>query len=96
MKSWTQIEDALPHRAAKRTEDHVQREGERGSPEADSGSETLPTIETDAGQLLKDAPRDELFPTARAAADGRTVSAGPRSTAHDRTDSPDQARTSRC
>ena len=51
-------------------------------------ADSLPSIEAGAGQLLRDAPRDELFTAARAAADGRTVSAGPRSTAHDRTDSP--------
>ena len=41
-----------------------------------------------AGQLLKDAPRDEFFTAARAAAYGRTVGPGSRSMAHDRTDSP--------
>ncbi|MGX1474520.1 UNVERIFIED_CONTAM: hypothetical protein RKD50_003328 [Streptomyces canus] len=57
----------------------------------DADSDTLPSIEAGAGQLrqlLRDAPRDELLTAARAAADGRTVGAGPRSTAHDRTDSP--------
>jgi hypothetical protein len=54
----------------------------------DADSDTLPSIEAGAGQLLRDAPRDEPFTAARAAADGRTVSARPRSTAHDRTDSP--------
>lgn len=51
-------------------------------------ADSLPSIEAGAGQLLRDAPRDELFTTARAAVDGRTVRAGPRSTAHDRTDPP--------
>ncbi|TDC22072.1 response regulator transcription factor [Streptomyces sp. 8K308] len=40
----------------------------------DTDSDTIPAIEAGAtGYLLKDAPRDELFPAVRAAAAGRTV-----------------------
>ncbi|MGQ4377700.1 response regulator [Streptomyces sp. SAS_267] len=40
----------------------------------DTDSDTLPAIEAGAtGYLLKDAPRDDLFTAARAAAEGRTV-----------------------
>jgi DNA-binding NarL/FixJ family response regulator len=40
----------------------------------DTDSDTLPAIEAGAtGDLLKDAPRDELFGAVRAAAEGRTV-----------------------
>lgn len=40
----------------------------------DSDTDTLPAIEAGAtGYLLKDAPREELFAAARAAAEGRTV-----------------------
>jgi DNA-binding NarL/FixJ family response regulator len=40
----------------------------------DTDSDTIPAIEAGAtGYLLKDAPREELFAAARAAAEGRTV-----------------------